>query len=249
MAKKKKNRGVKNNFHSSNEAKKARIEQLRKQHEQRVNAITEQDLEYGISQVDILFSEANKRIELIKSQGLTSYALNRLEEESGRDYFDTDVITDKKTLMNELYRVRVFLADKGSTVEGAQLETAQINAEIYKGKFGNQYNTEEFGYKRYDTRIIDDDIAKRAFSAYRKVEEKWGSKITGEGAYGSENLIIAIYDAEVRGMDSEVYGDALLNAFYETEKDMWDRATSDSDNIAAISGMVYDNIRERFRYF
>lgn len=250
----KKNRSSKPNhqnkqaYQTSAQTKKARIDQLKKEYSQRVNSISEQDLQYGIEQIDILFSEANRRIELIKSQSLTSYAINRLEEESGRDYFDTDVITDKKSLMNELYRVRVFLADKGSTIEGAKLETAQINAEIYKGKFGNQYNTEEHQYKRYDTGIIDTEIAQRAFKAYRKVEENWGTKITGEGAYGSENLIIAIYDAEVRGLDGEVYGDALLKAFYEEEEEMWNRATSERDNISAISGVIYDNIRERLGF-
>lgn len=237
-----------NNYHSSAVSKKQRIDQLREQYQQRVNAITQQDLDYGISQIEVLFSEANKRIELLKSQGLTSYAINRLEEESGRDYFDTDVITGKKSLMEELYRVRVFLADKGSTEEGARLETAQINAEIYKGKFGNQYNTEEFGNKRYDTRVIDDELAKRAFASYRKVEEKWGTKVTGEGAYGSENLIIAMYDAEVRGLDSLMYGDELLEAFDRMQGEMWSRATSEADNISAISGVIYDNIRERLGF-
>lgn len=211
-------------------------------------SFTQDDLDFGISQIETLFSEANKRIEFIKSQGFTSYAIDRVEHEGGKDYFDVEDITDRETLLEQLYRVRVFLNDKGSTIDGAKLQTAQINAEIYKGKFGNQYNTEEHNNARYDTTIIDKDIAARAFESYRKIESHRANEIVGEGQYGSENLIIALYDAEVRGMDSLVYGEALLDSFQKEHEEMWGRATKESDNISAISGLIYDNIKERLGF-
>lgn len=254
----KKNRGRKpqhqNNYHATSSSKKERFEQLKAQYQQRIKPVpnreqfTNEDLQFGIAEIEKLFTEANQRIEYIKAQGYTSYAIDRVESEGGRDYFDTDVITDRESLIRELYRVRTFLADKGSTVEGAIIETAQINSEIYKGKFGNQYNTEEYDYKRYDNKIIDDDAASRAFRAYRNIESHRASEIVGEGAYGSENLIIALYDAEIRGQDSLVYGEALLDAFQKQHEDMWNRATSEADEINSISGIITDNIRERLGF-
>ena len=210
---------------------------------------TQDDLNFGKSRLEILFSEANRRIEYIKAQGFTSYAIDKVENEGGKDYFDIDDVTDRESLIEQLTRVRVFLADKGSTVDGAILDTAQINSEIYKGKFGNQYNTEEYDYKRFDNKVIDEDLAKRAFESYRKLEESKQfliskGKSTGD-VYGSENLIIALYDAEVRGMDSEVYGFNLLEAFYRGTQDMWSNIERDQDVTTAISGRVYDDIRER----
>jgi len=234
--------------------KRQRKKELKKQLQQRITPVapkkgfSEEDLQYGISQIEPLFSEANYRIEYIKSQGYTSYAIDRIEQEGGKDYFDLEDITDRESFIQQLYRVRVFLNDKGSTIEGAKLETAQINSEIYKGKFGNQYNTEEHNHARYDTAIIDKDIASRAFESYRKIESHRANEIVGEGQYGSENLIIALYDAEVRGMDSLVYGEALLDAFQQEHEEMWGRATKESDNISAISGIIYDNIKERLGF-
>lgn len=255
MAKKNKGRNPnQKNYHQSANSKKERIAQLRQQYEQRIKPVpsrpqfSEDDLQFGIAEIEKLFTEANQKIEYIKAQGYTSYAIDRVESEGGRDYFDTDVITDRESLIRELYRVRTFLADKGSTVEGAIIETAQINSEIYKGKFGNQYNTEEFNYKRYDDKLIDGDAASRAFRAYRNIESHRASEIVGEGAYGSENLIIALYDAEIRGQDSLVYGEALLDAFQKQHEDMWNRATSEADEIGSISGVIADNIRERLGF-
>lgn len=246
MAKKKKGRNPnQQNYHQSANSKKERVDELRKKYEQRVNSISEEDLEYAKAQIDTLFSEANMRIEMIKSQGLTSFAIERIESESGRDYFDTDVITDRQSLMKELYRVRVFLNDSGSTRDGALLETAQINGEEYKGKFGNQYNTEEHNYKRFDTKVIREELAQRAFESYRKIEKTRAGEIALQGGYGSENLIIALYDAEVRGRDSLVYGTSLMDAFVKQHEDMWNDTIGNVDEVSSITGLVYDNLRGR----
>lgn len=199
-------------------------------------------LEKSKKELNKLFAEANSRIENIKSRGYTSYAIDRVEHEGGSEYFSIDGINDRDTLLKELYRVRTFLNDKGSTMEGAFLETAQISSQEYKGKFGNQYNTEEFGYSRFDTTVIDKDVASRAFASYRRIEEHRASEIVNEGAYGSENLIIALYDAEIRGMDSLSYGEDLLDVFAETHKLQWENARQESNSIVGISGIIEDNI-------
>ena len=252
MAKKK----SKPNIFLSKSNKRNKIEELKRQYleQQKINQIpskeqfSKDDLTYGISQIEVLFNEANNRISKIKEQGFTSYAIEKVEAEGGKDYFDIEDIVDRESLLEQTYRVHIFLNDKGSTVDGALLDTALINAEIYKGKFGNQYNNEEYDYARFDNKTIDPDIAKRAFASYRRLEESRAGQIVGEAGYGSENLINVLYDAEIRGYDSLVYGTDILDTFYKEHKDQWDIVRQDTDNITAISGKIYDNIKSRYTF-
>lgn len=204
--------------------------------------LSKAELENWKVQLEPLVSESNKRIEMIQSAGYVSYALDRVIYEGGTDYFDLENVKNREELLREMTRMRVFINDSGSTLEGAKLQTAQINASEYKGKFGNEYNNEEHGFARFDTSAIDKDVAMRAFEAYRKIESLRSSQIVGEGSYGSENLINALYDAEMRGMDSLVYGIDLLNTFYETETTQWKAATASSNMVTGITGYIEDNI-------
>ena len=207
--------------------------------------ISESQLEQWKNQLEPMVSEANRRIELIKFNQLYSYAVDRVREEGGgNEYFDIDNITNRNELVKEITRMRVFLNDKGSTVEGAMSDTAQVSASLYKGKFGNQYNNAENNFKRY-SKELDDEAARRAFSSYRKIEEHRALEITGDGAYGSENLIIALYDAEIRGQDSLVYGEELLDIFISKDNQMWNQAKQRAEDVSAISGIIIDNITGR----
>ena len=105
-----------------------------------------------------------------------------------------------------------------------------------------RYNNEENEFARFDIKVIDKDIASRAFSNYRKIEEHRATDIIGDGAYGSENLIIAMYDAEVRGLESLVYGEELLDTFVKINTTQWQKTKRDSDSITGISGIIEDNI-------
>lgn len=200
------------------------------------------ELDRWKEQLNPLVSEANKRIETIQSAGYVSYALDRVIREGGQDYFDLENVSNREELLREMTRMRVFINDKGSTIDGARLETAQINASEYKGKFGNEYNNEENNFARYDVKAIDKDVASRAFANYRRIEEHRATEIIGDGAYGSENLIIALYDAEIKGMDSLAYGEELLDTFVKTSNSMWDRVRKNSDMITGITGIIEDNI-------
>ena len=190
-----------------------------------------------------MFDEANYRIRMIQDAGYTSYALDRVIKEGGKDYFDVSDVNSREQLLVEMTRARVFINDVGSTIEGARLETAQIYAKEYKGKFGNEYNNAENKYARYDIKAIDPNIASRAFESYRKIEEHRAGEIVKEGAYGSENLIIALYDAEIRGLDSLSYGESLLDAFVDTSNDEWNQTREMSNMISGITGVIEDEIR------
>ena len=209
-------------------------------------------LEYALSperQLDSILAEKHKleyevnyRIKQIKDAGLTSRAVERIEHETGHEFLDFSAIETREDLIREITRARVFLGDDGSTIPGARIETAQIYGEQYKGKFGNEYNTEEHNFARYDTTVIDPEVAKRAFESYRKIEEIRALELANSGGYGSENMIIALYDAEIRGKDSLTYGEDLLDAFVEKSKRSWQRATEKANLISGITGVIEDNI-------
>lgn len=170
------------------------------------------------SQYEDLISDANRRWELIEAQGLSSMAISRAKEETGRDYFSLDFADTKEEVIEEVTRAYVFMADKTSTIEGAELYTAEINSERFRGKFGKQYRTPEYNNKGFDTNIINEEYAKEVFRAYRNLESLEQGLIK---EYGSENLIIAMYDAKVRGADPFMAGLHLIETWYKTKSTEW----------------------------
>lgn len=202
----------------------------------------EVELDNVLAERQALEYEANWRIKQIKDAGLTSRAVERIEHETGNEYLDFSVIESREDLIREITRARVFLGDEGSTIPGARIETAQIYGEQYKGKFGNEYNTEEHNFARFDTKTIDPEIAKRAFESYRKIEEARAAELANSGGYGSENMIIALYDAEIRGQDSLVYGMDLLDSLKLKNEDEWEFVTKDYNIISPMTVDLIDNI-------
>ena len=68
------------------------------------------------------------------------------------------------------------------------------------------------------------------------------SELANSGGYGSENMIIALYDAEIRGQDSLVYGMDLLNALKLKNEDEWEFVTQDYNIISPMTVDLIDNI-------
>lgn len=208
--------------------------------------MSREEFEFAKSEYEPMVTEANHRIEMIQAAGYTSYALDRVLTEGGKDYFDLDSINNREELIRDITRMRVFINDIGSTLDGAKLESAQISAAEYAGKFGNEYNNDANNHAKYDISVIDKDIASRAFESYRILEETRASEIGVKGAsgvYGSDNLIHALYDAEVRGLNSQMYGKDLLDTFVKTKKAEWQEANESANMVTAISGKIEnDNI-------
>lgn len=214
----------------------------------RLDEIEDREFERKKRNLEPIINEANRRIGNLMNLGLASSALERVEQETGRQFLTLDYAESIPELITEATRARVFLNDKTSTIEGAKVYTAQLNAAMYKGKFGNQYHNWEHRYKNFDTRIIDEEIAKQVFKNYRKLEELRAADIIGEGAYGSENLIIAMYDAQIRGQDSFEVGLEQLDAFYTQKSAEWQERFERSNNVSAILGF-YLNEDEEGWYF
>lgn len=206
-------------------------------------------LEQRRRELQPIIDEANRRIGNIVNLGLQSLALSRIEDETGRPYLTLDDAETIPQLIAEATRARVFLNDKTSTIEGAKIYTAQLNAEEFRGKFGNQYHTWEHKYKNFDTKAIDEEVAKKVFENYRKLEELRASDIVGEGAYGSENLIIAMYDAEIHGEDSFMAGLDQLESHYKQQTAEWQERFQRSNSVAAILGFYSEDEYDEGWYF
>lgn len=196
------------------------------------------------SQYEELIAEANRRWEAIESQGYQSMAISRARDEVGRDYFSLDFANDEQDVIEEVTRARVFMADKTSTLEGAELYTAEINSERFRGKFGGEYRKPEYGNKGFDPSVIDEEYAKEVFRSYRKLEEEKQGLIQ---EYGSENLIIAMYDAKVRGADPFLAGHHLIETWYKTKTDEWERRFDEaqrkySESNSYTHGTAFDYI-------
>lgn len=174
------------------------------------------------SRFQSLQAKANARAEALQAAGIAEYsrAFNEAADKMGAYrsndayLFDVNDTQRYREIRREVERMNKFLNDETSTVEGVQ---KMIAAEKYKGAFsGGWYK--KYGVS-YDKSRIDEDRAKIAFSIYRRLEESGDSreKIIGDLGYGSESLIMQIYDMVVEsGIENDdsvqywaEYGDIL----------------------------------------
>lgn len=172
--------------------------------------ISKRSLDPLRQQLDVLVREANKRVKSLIKSGLTSPALE-VAQKSFKRLTSRDEISERGNLFKsdlkrrrdinrEFARVNEFLGDITSTVKGAK-RNITVAKDALKGAFGAHWS-KIYGVN-YDKERIDDDMAKQAFSIYRKLSEEFGGweRVAGiykglEGliGYGSEILINSIYD-------------------------------------------------------
>lgn len=232
---------------SKKQRAKEKKAKLQKKKQQKFNDIPKimspKEFQKQIDLIKPMANEANQRIEMLQVSPYQSYALNRVIEERETDYFDLTEVKTRSDLLTIITQMKVFLSSKSSTIEGAILETAEMQGEQYRGQFGNQYFNAENGFKRYNTKVIDNDIAKEVFRNYRRIEEIRAVDIVNDGGYGSENLIVAMYDAQVKGLDSYEYGEDLLDAFVREYNEQWQDVDDEMESIMAMSNLVENNLK------
>lgn len=194
-----------------------------------------------------VIDEANRRWRTLDMLDLRSLAISRAyDENDGQWGFDVSQLTDVGEIVAEATRARVFLKDRTSTPEGAELYTQQESYKEYLGQFGNQYNNWENKFKRFNVSTISEDKARIAFAAYRRLEESEQARIM---AYGSENMIAAIYDMVIKSpfSDPDDIDDItditeqardLLSRELGEKKREFDRAFAESNDIANIIDII-----------
>lgn len=139
------------------------------------------------------------------------------------DLFSSD-IKSEKSMMREIARIDVFetslrnsagddyesiMTSKLTSKEESQIEEMRLN--FYKGAFGGQYMKENEDHEAYDKSRINEDFAEKAFDLYHRLVEKYQSEDylrmlwsrDSRVTYGSESVIIAIYDMVSQGYHSD----------------------------------------------
>lgn len=165
---------------------------------------------------------ANHRWAVLDDLGLRSLAISRAydETEDERWGFDVSQLTTKGEVIEEATRARVFINDETSTPQGAELYTQQESYKQWAGQFGNQYNNWENKFKNFNIETISEEHAKVAFAAYRRLEESEAARIM---SYGSENMIIAIYDMVIHQGYADADSVADVTDVTEMARDLLDR--------------------------
>jgi hypothetical protein len=220
-----------------------------------VSRLTDEEFNEWKAAMQSIVDAANYRISELHSQGLTTMELERFQRGDENKLFDISDAETPNELRARMTEVRAFLNGAGESNEKALIESALISAEVYRGQFGNQFSGKRYNVDdvvddrgniiRY---AIDEDVAKRAFAAYRRLEETYASVIGrqgGEGVFGSENLIIAIYDMEARGMDGQAYGKDLLEAWMDESLKEMEGVNLSLSDAEAIIGVWDDFINRR----
>ena len=179
-------------------------------------------------QYKALQAQANARISQLREAGVENFsrAYNDAVAKYGAyrtDYnedFRFDVYDTKRfrEIKREVSLMEKFLNDETSKLDVIQLNLAK---EKYEGAFSGKWY-EKYGVT-YDKSRVSEDEAKVAFSIYRRLEESGISYQTmlGRSGYGSENLIMLIYDMVVQEGVTE---------YNEDNIEYWDR---------------YGNVRQR----
>ncbi len=137
--------------------------------------------------------------------------------------FSSD-IKSEKAMMREIARIDVFessirtgygdnyeeiITSKLTTKQSAQIDEMRQN--FYKGAFGGQWMGVNDDHETYDKSRINEDFAEKAFGLYHRLVEEYQSEDflrmlwsrDSRVTYGSESVIIAIYDMVAQGAYSE----------------------------------------------
>lgn len=203
-------------------------------------------------QLQVLVRQANERAQMLIEYNLPSRALMEAQRSWARQtsragdetLFKSD-LKRRTQIEREFARVHAFLNDYTSTVEGAKDFTTDISR--LTGQFGSKWNSAGTG-QNYNTDIIDEKIASKAFELYRKVIERAGGWERAVGmlkgkesliGYGSENLIANIYDMVENEMDDDLIiniASEQIEAGLEAYEEMASKQRADYDY-----GVVFDD--------
>ena len=188
----KKRRAIERKKEKRRESRHISISQLTSPVKHYTKPQLDQDLISLKNKVQPISDLANERRRKLDELDLRSLAISRAYDESDDQWgFDISQMTDKGDIIAEVTRARVFINDETSTVKGAELYTQQESYKQWQGQFGNQYNNWENKFKKFNISTISEENARVAFAAYRRLEESEAARVM---SYGSENMIIAIYD-------------------------------------------------------
>ena len=188
------------------------IKDLRNYLEQRVSQanVLKEQIDYGMyGNFDTIIDNARRTLPPTRKKDEELFSAN---------------IKSEKAMMREIARIDVFEASlrnsAGDNYEeimtskltnnmSSQIE--EMRQSFYRGAFGGQYMKDNPDHEAYDKSRINDDFAERAFDLYHRLVQKYQSEDylrmlwsrDSRVTYGSESVIIAIYDMVSQGYKSD----------------------------------------------
>lgn len=165
-------------------------------------------------ELKVLATQANLMVKELKESGYgdESRALAEARRTAIRFHTEDQLFTSdlprSRDAGREIARIRQFMTDPTSTVEGTQKELYGLTRSL----FGGQYRADG-GYGA-NPAFVDEETALRVYEVYRNALEAQGgyqrvmgwlrAKYNGLQDYGSENLINAIYDMVTNTSDNAI---------------------------------------------
>lgn len=187
-----------------------------------------QSLKKGLK---IMAREANDRASqlTVSNPALVEAVRTKPKSRKNPELFSENLVT-RQQVMREIARIQQFTADWAATPEGAEYYQEEketiARRDALKGQFGGQW-MKETG-ETYNTKVINTDYAEQAFDLYRRLVEEEGedrakmlwNRDSAKISYGSENMIIAIYDMLVMGAGGDQVMDFARVKMAENELEL-----------------------------
>lgn len=186
-----------------------------------------------------LIEYANLRVDSAIADNAVSLELDRFLQGDAGKRFDISSISTVGELKAYMSQVDVVVNSLTPLSRKGFIDSALMEAEVYRGQFGSQFrnaymdDSGNIHYRRFNMapvfddngniirRAVSPDLASKAFAAYRKLEQQYAGYIGRQGQemmFGSENLIILLYDfyeknpgADNDFIDSHNNDDALMS--------------------------------------
>ena len=188
-----------------------------------------------------LFEEAANRMTLLKDKNLMSAAL--MEYESEGDFVPLSDIQTEEELFTEVTRIRAFLAHDTSTLEGAEIFTAES---IALAKYGKAFEYENQPYREQgfnpetneDFQSIDLSREKAAWATFRELRSKdqaWITEHYGYGKQATNALVSQIYD-ELEGVP-------------ESDLVSWSMTEEGLQSSGLVNERAFNIIHQRLQYW
>lgn len=179
------------------------------------NTISVDELSAYKREMGRLVTYANDQIDQAIAENRRSTELIRFLDGDDSKRFSISQLTDPADIKATMTELRTVISTIEDGSRKGEVDTAIMEAEVYRHQFGNQHRssyTEDDGsvhYRRFNTndvfdergniirRAVDPQLASKTFAAYRRLEEDLAGYIGRQGQemmFGSENLIILLYD-------------------------------------------------------
>lgn len=179
------------------------------------NDISADELSAYKREMGRLVTYANDQIDQAIAENRRSTELIRFLDGDDSKRFSISQLTDPNEIKATMTELRTVISTIEEGSRKGEVDSAIMEAEVWRHQFGNQHRssyTEDDGsvhYRRFNTndvfdekgniirRAVDPQLASKTFAAYRRLEEDLAGYIGRQGQemmFGSENLIILLYD-------------------------------------------------------